>query len=156
MPQSTRKLTAALASLLAGPMALSDIATAQQIKPVPQAFAAVQAPDSAVEMCHSTSARAALDCARNKCQRKAHRGSCFAVTVCEPSGWAGIMGVQLAEAQFANVLCGAPTREALIAALRAFCEGHPGLKQCTITQTWGPDGALLIVNQTWTPADFGK
>src|SRR5262245_4049368 len=156
MLQSSPSVIAMLAGVTAFSSALSSQVAAQRVKPVPQAFAAVQAPESAVETCHSTSAQAALDCARSKCQRKAGRGACFAVTVCEPGGWAGIMGVQLAEAHFSNVVCGAPTREALVNALRSFCESHPGLKQCTVSQTWAPDGGLLIMDVTWTPADFRK
>lgn len=129
-------------------------AAAQRAKPVPQAFAAVQAPETAVETCHSTSAQAALDCARRRCQRNASRGACFAVTTCEPAGWAGVMGVQLTETHFSSTICGAPTRDALLEALRAFCRGQTGLRQCAVTRLWAPDGNLLILDQTWTPADL--
>jgi len=156
MSQSIPKLTAMLAAFLAVSIAAPGTVQAQRVKPVPQAFAAVQAPESAVEVCHSTSARAALDCASSKCQRKAGSGACFAVTACAPNGWAGVMGVQLSEVHFSTVVCGAPTREALMTALRAFCEGHAGLKQCHVGQTWAPDGGLLVVDVTWTTADFRK
>lgn len=145
--------------LLAGAVLVCCMAMpvrAQSAKPVPQAFAAVQAPESAIEVCHAASAQAALDCARRRCQRKATRGACFAVTVCEPSGWSGVMGVQLTEVHFSNVVCGAPTREAATASLRAFCEGHTGFKQCSLTRMWAPDGKLLMLDVTWTPADFKK
>lgn len=125
------------------------------IKGVPQAFAAVQAPESAVETCYSSSAKAAYDCALAKCQRKASRGACFAVTSCAPSGWAGVMGVKLKEVHFSQVLCGAPTREAAIAALKAYCRGHmPGLEQCHLASVWAPDGSEHALSATWTPADL--
>lgn len=131
-------------------------ASAQSARIVAQAFAAVQAPESAVEVCHATSAQGALDCARKRCQRKAGRGTCFAVTVCEPSGWAGTMGVQMSEVHFTTTICGAPSRDAAIAVLRAFCEGHAGSKQCTINRLWTPDGKAVPHEQSWTPADFKK
>lgn len=135
---------------------LPQPAGAQKARAVPQAFAAVQAPEAAVEICHSTSAQAALDCARKRCQRKAARGACFAVTVCEPAGWAGTMGVQMSEVHFSNAVCGAPTREAAIAALKVFCEGHTGAKQCVVTQVWSPDGKLHNTDATWTQGDFKR
>ena len=147
---------AVMAAGLAVMAAVIPNARAQRAKSVPQAFASAQAPESAVEVCHGTSARAAMDCARAKCQRKASRGACFAVTACEPSGWAGAMGVKLKEVHFSRVICGAPTREALTAALRAFCHAGAGLEQCSVSQMWTPDGKLLIVDLNWTPADLQK
>lgn len=131
-------------------------ASAQKSKAVPQAFALVQAPEAAVEVCHGTSAKAATECAHAKCQRKAGRGACYAVTACEPAGWAGLMGVRLAEVHFSNAVCGAPTQEAAIAALRAFCFGHAGVKECAVTRLWSPDGKQRFVELNWTPADNQK
>ena len=108
--------TALLLLALLGAIASTTLAAlAQRAKTVPQAFAVVQAPESAVEVCHGTSVQAALDCARKRCERKARRGACFSVTACEPSGWAGVMGVQMSEVHFSNAVCGAPTREAAVA-----------------------------------------
>lgn len=132
---------------------------AQSAKPkgVPQAFAMVQAPEAAVEACHGASAQAALDCALRRCQRKAGRGACYAVTACAPGGWAGIMGVKLKDVHFSDAICGAPSQPALVAALRAFCQGHgAGLEQCSLTQAWSPDGKPQKIDHTWTPADFRK
>ena len=152
LPKSLALIMAILVVALTG----ADPGWAQRAKPVPQAFAALQAPEAAVEVCHGASAQAALDCARQRCQRKAGRGACFAVTACEPAGWAGTMGVQMSEVHFSNAVCGAPTREAVVAALRAFCEGHAGRKQCTLGQIWSPDGRLHNVEATWTAEDFRK
>ena len=122
---------------------------------MPQAFAVVQAPEAAVETCHATTPRAAQECALAKCQKKAGRGACFSVTVCAPSGWAGIMGVRVKEVHFTDSVCGAPTREAAIAALRAFCIGHmPQAEQCFVSQLWGPDGKPHALELSWAPTDL--
>ena len=144
-PRAAGCLAALALSIAAAP------ADAQRARSVPQAFAAVQAPESAVEICHGTSVQAALDCARRRCQRKASRGACFSVTACEPAGWAGIMGVQTNEVHFSTAVCGAPTREAVLAALKAFCDGHVGGKQCTVAQLWSPDGKQHSTGMSWTP-----
>lgn len=151
-----RSRTAGLAGLVIALFALVEAADAQRAKPVPQAFAVVQAPEAAVETCHGNSARAALDCARARCQRKAGSGACFAVTVCQPSGWAGLMGVQLSEVHFTNAICGAPTQEAAVASLRAFCQDHVGMRQCSVTRLWAPKGNEVNVELNWSPADFKK
>lgn len=148
---SSKSVLLAAASLALGIAAVTTQARAQRARAVPQAIAVVQAPESAVEVCHGSSAQAALECARKRCERKAGRGACFAVTACEPAGWAGVMGVKMSEVHFSNTVCGAPTREAAITALRAFCEGHAGSKQCAVTQLWSPDGKQHAVNFEWTP-----
>ena len=120
---------------------------------VAQAFAMVQAPEAAVETCHADTSRAALDCARAKCARKAGRGACFSIAVCSPSGWAGVMGIKVTEVHFSETVCGAPTKDALIAALKAFCVGHlVNLEQCYVGQIWGPNGKAEKVELTWTAA----
>lgn len=143
--------------LIAGIVALAAAAVvwpaaAQRASSLPQAFAVVQAPEAAVETCHGTSVQAALDCARRRCQRKAGRGACFAVTACEPAGWAGVMGVQMSEVHFSSAVCGAPSREAALAALRAFCNGHAGAKACVVSRLWSPDGKQHNIELSWTPA----
>ena len=122
---------------------------------VPQAFAVVQAPEGAVEACHASTARGATDCALAKCQKKAGRGACFSVTTCAPAGWAGVMGVKLKEVHFSETVCGAPTREAAIGALRAFCQGHrPGVEQCSLALLWGPDGKPQPIDVNWSAQDL--
>lgn len=153
---NTSFIAAALMATL-GTLALgSSAGFAQRPKTVQQAFAAVQAPEAAVETCHAQSAQAALDCARKRCARKSSRESCFAVTVCEPAGWNGVMGVQLAEVHFSLPMCGAPSREALMAAMRAYCFAHAGVRQCVVPNIWGPDTKLHAINETLTPADSAK
>lgn len=141
-------MAAGLALVLAG-AALPTLA--QRAKSVPHAFAAVQAPESSIEVCHSASVQAAIDCARKRCQKQAGRGACFQVTACEPAGWAGMMGVRLSEVHFTSAVCGAPSREAVITALRAFCDGQVGGKECSLTHLWSPDGKLHPIEMSWTP-----
>lgn len=152
-----------VASLILGAVVASgSVVLAQQAKRESQAvglqsFAATQAPEAATEACYGATARAAQSCALAKCEKKAGKGACFALTLCSPGGWSGIMGVTVGEISFADVLCGAPTKDALIAGLTAYCEGHlPNMKQCSLTQVWGPDGKSATVERTWTPADFKK
>lgn len=137
-------------------VALAAPSVAQRAKKLPQAFAVVQAPEAAVEVCLSSSAQAAIDCARRSCQRKAGQGACFAVTACEPVGWAGLMGVQLSEIHFSSAVCGAPSRDALLASLKAFCDGHVGAKQCNVTHIWSPDGKQHGSGVSWSPTDAKK
>ena len=153
---SWRRSFLASSAAVAASVIFSGSTIAQRADLVPQAFAAVQAPESAAEVCHATSVQAALDCARKRCQRKAGRGACFAVTACEPSGWAGMMGVRVSEVHFAKAICGAPSQDALMTALKAFCLGHSGLRECDVTHIWGPDGKLSNVSINWTPQSEQK
>lgn len=153
----------ALGSLMAIAISVAgaSAALAQAKKPPAavglQSFAAAQAPEAATEACYAGTARDAQSCALAKCEKKAGKGACFALTLCSPGGWSGIMGVSLGEISFADVLCGAPTKDALIAALTGYCEGHlPKMRQCGISQVWGPDGKPVALELTWTPADFKK
>lgn len=142
-------------STLAFALAVAGPAHAQRSKGVAQAVAVVQAPEAAVEICHASTARGAEDCALGRCQKKAGRGACYSVTVCAPSGWTGIMGVQLKEVHFSESVCGAPSKEAVLTALNAFCRGHmPNLLQCTVAQVWAPNGKPEKVDVTWTPTDL--
>ena len=122
---------------------------------VAQAVAVVQAPESAVEICHGPTVRAAQDCALARCQKKAGRGACYSVTACAPSGWTGVMGVKLKEVHFSESVCGAPSREAVLEALKAFCRGHmPNLEQCSVAQVWAPNGVAQTVDFSWSPTDL--
>ena len=146
------------ALMMLSALALSAATTAQAQRAgrgVTQAFAVVQAPEAAVETCHAATARAAQDCALAKCQKKAGRGACFAITACAPSGWAGVMGIKLKEVHFSESVCGAPTKEAVLAALKAFCRGHmPNIEQCFVAELWAPNGKSDRVDLTWGPTDL--
>lgn len=149
----TKNRINALTAVAVALFALASPLSAQRAKNPPQAFALVQAPEAVVEVCLAASVQAAIECARKRCHRKAGQGACFAVTACEPMGWAGLMGVQLTELHFSSGICGAPSREALMVSLKAFCDGQVGAKQCNVTNLWSPDGKQHPVGASWTPAD---
>ena len=153
-PLQPRRL--GVTALVAVGLGVAAPAIAQKSPNQAQAFAAVQAPEAAAEVCHSKSARSALDCARKMCERKSARGACFVVTVCEPMGWSALMGVQVSEVHFSKALCGAPSQDALVTALKAYCQGHAGLRQCFVSHIWSPDGKQQTFQATWTPADLKK
>jgi hypothetical protein len=127
-----------------------------------QSFAAVQAPEAATESCYAATAKGALDCAMRRCTQKLGGGAkgnqaCYAVTLCAPGRWAGIMGVRVGEVSFNDVVCGAPTEAALISALKIYCEGHmPQLSECSLTLVWQPDGTAAKRDYAWSAADFKK
>lgn len=151
----SRLLSILMVLLFTGVYGPSAYAQRGGARGVPQAFAVVQAPEGAVEFCHASTARAAQECALVKCQKKAGRGACFSVTACAPSGWAGIMGVKLKQVHYSESVCGAPTRNALIEALKAFCRGHlPQVEQCSLPLVWGPDGKAQTVDLNWTAQDL--
>lgn len=137
--------------------ALVSATTAASAQSVPRAFAAAQAPEAALETCRAATASKAIDCAMAKCQKKAGRGACIAVTACSPAGWSGAMGVRLKESHFSDVVCGAPSKEALITTLKAFCQGHrPQMQECFVAEITSPDGKTEKIEQTWTRTSFGK
>lgn len=137
----------------AGPLAARKGERAVGLK----SFAAAQAPEAATEACYAATPAAAQSCALAKCKRKAGSGACFALTLCAPGGWAGIMGVRVTEVSFADVLCGAPSKEALLAGLKAYCEGHlPQMQECHVASVWSPEGRAVTVDQSWSAKDFKR
>lgn len=149
-------LAAAAALLASGVAPVVDAKTAQRAVGL-KSFAAAQAPEAATEACYAATPAAAQSCALQKCKRKAGTGACFALTLCAPGGWAGIMGVRVTEVSFADVLCGAPSREALLAGLKAYCEGHlPQMQECHVASVWSPEGRAVTVDQSWSAKDFKR
>jgi hypothetical protein len=161
-----RMATLLLATILAvaapfaetGAPAIAQSSKPSKVKAVGlKSFAAVQAPEAATEACYGATPKAAQDCAMARCQKKAGKGSCFALTVCAPGGWAGIMGVRVTEVSFADVMCGAPSKEALLAGFEAYCKGHlPQMQECSIGQIWSPDGKMTTIEKSWKASDFKK
>jgi hypothetical protein len=129
-----------LLSLLAG----STAAFAEQMS-----FAAVQAPEQGYYTCHAATAEAAAACAMKECT-DAKSADCAVMAACA-SGWAGAMGVMLEEVHFTDTLCGAPSKNAAIQALTAFCRGRlPHVKECFISEVWSPEGKAEKVERTIT------
>ena len=147
---------AAMAALLTWGASAVGAKTAQRAVGL-KSFAAAQAPEAATEACYAATPAAAQSCALAKCKRKAGTGACFALTLCAPGGWAGIMGVRVTEVSFADVLCGAPTKEALLAGLKSYCEGHlPQMQECHVASVWSPEGRAVTVDQSWSAKGFKR
>jgi hypothetical protein len=130
---------------------------------VPQAFAVAYMVEAALETCRAGDAIKAADCARKKCAAaSAPQGGtaadCLIIAACDPSGWSGVMGVALGEAHFSTAMCGAPSRNALLAALKEYCKGFlPHLRECNVGTLYGPRGEEEEVGEKyhWYRRDFG-
>lgn len=119
------------------------------------AFAAVQAPEQGYYTCHGASVDEAIRCATKKCDEDKST-DCAVMTACA-SGWAGSMGVMLEEIHFTETVCGAPSKQAAIQALTAFCRGRlPHVKACFISEVWTPQGKSEKVEKTLTAEQLGK
>jgi hypothetical protein len=115
-----------------------------------KSFAAAQAPEQAFEICFAGTAEAAAACAMKKCKAKGAT-ECAVMAACAP-GWAGNMGVQLEEVHFTDTICGAPSKQAALDSLRAFCKGHkPFVKQCFLASVWSPEGKETKIEKTIDP-----
>jgi hypothetical protein len=115
-----------------------------------QSFAAAQAPEQAFEICLGQTAEKAAACAMKKCEASGGT-ECAVVAACSP-GWAGNMGVQLEEVHFTEAICGAPSKQAVLDALRAFCKGHrPHVKQCFLASVWSPEGKETKIEKPIDP-----
>ncbi len=119
------------------------------------AFAAVQAPEQGYYTCHGASVDEAIRCATKKCDEDKST-DCAVMAACA-SGWAGSMGVMLEEIHFTDTVCGAPSKQAAIQALTAFCRGRlPHVKECFISEVWTPAGKSQKVEKTLTAAQLTK
>jgi hypothetical protein len=119
------------------------------------AFAAVQAPEQGYYTCHAATAEAASQCAMKQCT-DAKSADCTLMAACA-SGWAGAMGVMLEEVHFTDTVCGAPSKNAAIQALTAFCRGRlPYVRECFISEVWSPDGKAEKVERTITKEQLTK
>lgn len=117
---------------------------------IADSFAFVVAPEQSNHECTAASAEKAISCAMKKC-KKARGADCTVVAACH-GGWAGIMGVMLEEMHFSDAICGAPSREAAIAALEAYCKGHlPNVRECFISELISPDGKSEQLEQSLDP-----
>lgn len=125
---------------------LVSVAGAEDARP---AFAAAQAPEQNYSTCRGETAEKAGACALNKC-RESGADECTLMAACA-GGWAGNVGIMLAEVHFTETVCGAPSRQAVVDALVAFCRGHlPDVRECFIAEIWAPDGSSTKIEQTLT------
>lgn len=99
------------------------------------AYAAAYAPEAALETCRAGTASKAVACALKACaEASGYPEDCYILATCEGGGWAGVMGIMLEEIHFTTVTCGAPTRAAVLAELKARCAGHlPHMQECWVS-----------------------
>ena len=81
-----------------------------------------------------------LNCARDKCRREAQGQDCYRTKWCFGNGWSGLMSVFLSDFHTTQILCGAPSKEALFAALKEYCKGNNLATSCSIFLTIDPSG----------------
>ncbi len=93
----------------------------------------------------------ALDCARALCRAEAGGQDCYRTGWCFPAGWAGVITVWTSDFHANKPICGAPSLEGLLAAMRAFCDHSPEASSCDVGMVVGPDGVEVDAADHWTP-----
>ncbi len=90
--------------------------------------------------CRGDDAADTLNCAAKKCQAEAGGQDCERAQWCFNAGWSGFMTVFLPDFHTTKIICGAPGRQALRSAFKAFCEGNPYATSCAISVMIDPAG----------------
>lgn len=91
----------------------------------------------------------ALDCARDLCTEGGFGQDCYRTAWCYPAGWSGVLTIWLEDFHTSQPICGAPSREALLAMMKAFCEGSEYAQSCDAYAIIDPDGQEFEVNAHW-------
>lgn len=99
--------------------------------------------------CRGDNTVATLDCARAQCTAGASGQDCYRTAWCYPAQWSGLMTVWLGEFHTTQIICGAPSQEALQQAMEAFCIGNPYAVSCDLFLVIDPDGAETEVALTF-------
>lgn len=122
-------LAAVLAALAAPPSAVA------QDGPVGIGFAQAE---EGTWWCRGDNPVTVLGCAQAACF--ANAPECARTAWCYPARWSGLMTVWFGEFHATQIVCGAPSREALIAALEAFCIADPYAASCDMFLVIDPEG----------------
>lgn len=93
--------------------------------------------------CRGDNTIEALDCARARCDAEAGGQECLRTAWCYPAGWSGLMTIWLGEFHTTEIVCGAPSRGSLEAALAAFCIANPFAVSCDTFLLIDPEGNEL-------------
>ena len=93
--------------------------------------------------CRDADPAAAFECARQACFAGAGGQDCVATAWCFPAFYAGTLTLMLPDFHTTRPLCGAPSLEALIGAMQAFCDHSPETTACYVGQVWNPDGTEI-------------
>jgi hypothetical protein len=91
----------------------------------------------------------ALNCARDLCQAEGGGQACFRTTWCFPAGWAGVLTVWTADHHANHPICGMPSLEALLGAMRVFCDNAPDATACDVGMVTHPFGMRVEVAEHW-------
>jgi len=91
--------------------------------------------------CRGDNTVATLDCARAECVAGAGGQDCYRTAWCYPARWSGLMTVWYGEFHGTQIICGAPSREALEAAFEAFCVNDVYAASCDLFMVIDPGGA---------------
>ena len=107
----------------------------------PVGIAFVQAPEQSSAACFGDNLDRAFACARTECAGRdgVTARDCLRTTWCYPSRWSANLFLQHKEGiHWQEVLCGWESREDLMAAVKARCEGsaRQWLRECTIVRSW--------------------
>ncbi len=105
--------------------------------------------------CRGDNTVATLDCARAACVAGASGQDCYRTAWCYPAQWGGLMTVWLGEFHSTQIICGAPSQEALQQAMEAFCTGNPYAVSCDLFLVIDPDGAETEVALSFTGGGAG-
>lgn len=90
--------------------------------------------------CRNPEPGKAFACALEKCSRESRGQECYATRWCLPAGWSGMMIAWLPEFHSTFVLCGTSGEAALIAGLKALCDGSPFVTRCVPVTIVDPEG----------------
>jgi hypothetical protein len=78
----------------------------------PQGIGFAQA-EEGTWLCRHDQPEEALSCAREQCAEQAPGQECWATAWCFPANWSGVMTVWLPDFHTTQILCGAPSAQAL-------------------------------------------
>lgn len=133
------------------PALAAEDAAVEQADPKP-AYAAAYAPEAAFEECRGDRAVEAANCALKACgEASGYPEDCYVLVACDAGGWVSIMGVMLEEIHFTTASCGAPSREAAIAEMKARCAGYlPHMRECWMSRVIPLHGEGEEVSISWT------
>lgn len=105
----------------------------------PQGIGFAQA-EEGTWLCRHDQPEEALSCAREQCAEQAPGQECWATAWCFPANWSGVMTVWLPDFHTTQILCGAPSEQALNNALAAICAGDENATHCDLTLLVDPEG----------------
>ncbi|MGD9740356.1 MAG: hypothetical protein AB7O56_08960 [Bauldia sp.] len=93
--------------------------------------------------CREGDPETAFECAREACFAGAGGQDCIPTAWCFPAGYAGTLTLFLPDFHTTHPICGAPSLEALIGAMQAFCDHSPETTACYVGQVWDWEGREL-------------